>query len=181
MESLEESAAQVASGDKAAFANIYGILIDSVYRYLFWNLGSTEDAEDLAEEVFLRCLVNIGSYNPKRGAFRSWAFRIAHNVLMDHHRRSKRRGEEPLQDDLENGSISTQESVEEKERSKELHEALELLNEAQRQVITMKYFAEMSNAETAAALGRSEGAVNAIQHRALRRIGRILEERGWIA
>ncbi len=181
MESLDELAARAAGGDKAAFANIYETLIGKVYKYLFWNLGCVEDAEDLAEEVFLRCMVNIGSYDPKRGSFRSWAFRIAHNILMDHHRNRKRKGEQPLEDEPENGSISTAESVEKKERAHALHRALNRLNSAQRQVITMKYFAEMSNAETALALGRSEGAVNAIQHRALRRIGKNLEEEGWLS
>ncbi|OFW59029.1 MAG: hypothetical protein A2Y75_00670 [Candidatus Solincola sediminis] len=181
MEALEELAARAASGDKAAFADIYGVLMDSVYKYLFWNLGSTDDAEDLTEEVFLRCIVNIASYNPKRGAFRSWIFRIAHNILMDHHRRNKRRGDEPLKDELHNGSAGTAERVEKKERARALHKALDRLNAVQRQVITMKYFAEMNNAETAVALGKSEGAINAIQHRALHRLGNILEERGWVS
>src|SRR4030042_6584963 len=120
LEALEELAARAASGDKAAFADIYGVLMDSVYKYLFWNLGSTDDAEDLTEEVFLRCIVNIASYNPKRGAFRSWIFRIAHNILMDHHRRNKRRGDEPLKDELHNGSAGTAGRGEKKERARAL-------------------------------------------------------------
>ncbi len=179
MEPLEELASRAAGGDKEAFAEIYGSLLDPVYKYLFWNVGCTEDAEDLAEEVFLRCLVNIGSYNSKRGAFRSWAFRIAHNLLMDHYRRNKRRGEEPLKEEHENGTVPMQENVESKERVQALHGALDGLNAIQRQVVTMKYFAEMTNAETAAALGKSEGAINAIHHRALRRVGKTLTEGGW--
>jgi RNA polymerase sigma-70 factor, ECF subfamily len=177
--SLEELAGRTAAGDKYAFGEIYGMLVDSIYRYLYWSLGSRDDAEDLTEEVFLRCLVNIESYNPKRGPFKAWAFRIAHNVMMDHHRRRGRRPQEELKDGMENGSASAAEKLEEKERTLAIRATLEELNPIQRQVIIMKYFAEMNNAEVARALGKGEGAVNALQHRALRNMGKLLEKRGW--
>lgn len=173
-------ASKAAGGDKEAFADIYRQLLDPVYKYLYWNLQSCEEAEDLAEEVFLRCMVNIKSYDPKRGAFKSWLFKIAHNLLIDHHRRNKK-GQEPLSEHLEDTKVSTAEQVEANERADYLHQALAKLNELQRQVVSMKYFAGMTNAEAAAALGKSEGAVNAIQHRAMARLGKILEERGWIS
>ena len=179
MTSLEELARRTAGGDKNAFGEIYGMLADPIYKYLYWNLGSRDDAEDLAEEVFLRCLVNIEGYSPHRGPFKAWAFRIAHNVLVDHHRRRGRRGQEELKEGLENGAAPAAERLEDEERNGALREALEELPPMQRQVIIMKYFAEMSNAEAARALGRNEGAVNALQHRALRRLGKMLEERGW--
>jgi len=176
---LEELALRTADGDKDAFAEIYGTLLDPIYKYLYWNLGSREDAEDLAEEVFLKCLVNIGGYDAKRAPFKAWAFRIAHNLMVDHQRRRGRRGQEELKDDLENGARSAPESLEEDEKARALRRSLEGLPSSQRQVIAMKFFAEMSNAEVAKALGRSEGAINAMQHRALRRLGKILEEQGW--
>ena len=179
MTSLEELARLAADGDKDAFAEIYGALLDPVFRYLYWNLGRREDAEDLSEEVFLRCLVNIGTYDPGRGPFKAWAFRIAHNLLVDHQRRRGRRGHEELREELEDGALPAAERLEGEERARALREMLGELPSPQRQVIVMKYFAEMSNAEVAQALGRSEGAVNALQHRALRRLGRLLEERDW--
>lgn len=179
MAPLEELAQRSADGDENAFAEIYGTLLDPVFRYLYWNLNSREDAEDLAEEVFLRCLVNIGAYDQGRGPFKAWAFRIAHNLLVDHQRRRGRRGEEELQEDLGDGAASAPESLEEEERARVLREVLKELPSRQRQVIAMKYFAEMSNAEVAKTMGRSEGAVNALQHRALRHLGKLLEERGW--
>jgi RNA polymerase sigma-70 factor (ECF subfamily) len=176
---LEELALRSADGDENAFAEIYGTLLDPIFRYLYWNLNSREDAEDLAEEVFLRCLVNIDGYNPARGPFKAWAFRIAHNLLVDHQRRRGRRGQEELKEDLRDGAISAQEGLEEEERARALREALKKLPPNQRQVVAMKYFAEMSNAEVAKAMGRSEGAINALQHRALRHLGKILDDRGW--
>lgn len=179
MASLEELAQRTVEGDRNAFGEIYGILLDPIYRYLFWNAGSREEAEDLAEETFLRCLVNIGSYKPSRGPFKAWAFRIAHNLLVDQRRRHGRRGQEELKEGLEDHTMSTPESLEEEEGARALREMLQKLPSTQRQVIVMKYFVEMSNTEVAKAVGRSEGAVNAMQHRALRRLGKILEERGW--
>ncbi|MEW6552660.1 MAG: sigma-70 family RNA polymerase sigma factor [Actinomycetota bacterium] len=179
MAPLEELAERSAEGDESAFAEIYGKLLDPVFRYLYWNLGSREDAEDLSEEVFLRCLVNIGAYDPGRGPFKAWAFRIAHNLLVDHQRRRGRRVEEELGEDLRDDTVSAPEGLEEEERARALREVLEELPASQRQVVVMKYFAEMSNAEVAKAMGRSEGAVNALQHRALRHLGRSLEQRGW--
>lgn len=176
---LEELALRSAQGDESAFAEIYGTLLDPVFRYLYWNLGSREDAEDLAEEVFLRCLVNIGGYDPGRGPFKAWTFRIAHNLLVDHQRKLGRRGHEELREEIRDGAPSAPQSLEKEERARALKKSLEELPSSQRQVIAMKYFAEMSNAEVAKATGRSEGAVNALQHRALRRMGKMLEERGW--
>lgn len=179
MSSLEDLALEAASGDRDAFAEIYEGLVEAIYGYLYWNLGSREDAEDLTEEVFLRCLVNIGSYDPRRGAFKAWAFRIARNLMVDHQRRGSRRAQSGLEEELEQDLPGPPEKAEEEERARTLREALEDLTFMQRQVILMKFFAGMSNAEAASALGRREGAINALQHRALRRMGKILEDRGW--
>jgi RNA polymerase sigma-70 factor (ECF subfamily) len=179
LRSLEELALETANGNRGAFTEIYEGLVEPIYGYLYWNLGSREDAEDLTEEVFLRCLVNIDSFNPRRGAFKSWAFRIARNLMVDHQRRGSRRARSEIAEEPEQGLPGPPESMEEKERAKALQEALEELTFMQRQVILMKFFAGMSNAEAASALGRREGAVNALQHRALRRLGKILEDRGW--
>lgn len=179
MTPLEELAQRTADGDRDAFAEIYGTLLDPIYRYLYWNMWSRDDAEDLAEEVFLKCLVNIGGYDAKRGPFKAWAFRIAHNLLVDHQRRRGRRGQEELKESIEDDKSPAPESLEDDERARALRECLEGLPSKQRQVVAMKYFADMSNAEVAKALGRSEGAVNALQHRALRHLGKMLEEQGW--
>jgi RNA polymerase sigma-70 factor (ECF subfamily) len=179
LRSLEELALETASGNRDAFTEIYEALVEAIYGYLFWNLGSREDAEDITEEVFLRCLVKIDSYNPHRGAFKAWAFRIARNLMVDHQRRGGRRARSELGEELEQDLPGPPEKAEQAERTKALREALEELTFMQRQVILMKFFAGMSNAETASALARREGAINALQHRALRRMGKILEDRGW--
>ncbi len=179
MAPLEELAIKTAAGDREAFAELYRALVEPVFRYLYWSMGSREDAEDLAEEVFVRALLNMGSFNPARAPLKAWIFRIAHNLLVDHQRRGARRRREELDERVVDDSKPVPQRIEEEERARTLRESLRGLPSAQRQVITMKYFAGMSNAEVAKALGRSEGAINALQHRALRSLGKTLRELGW--
>ncbi|MDI6873075.1 RNA polymerase sigma factor [Candidatus Solincola sp.] len=179
MESLEELAQRTAEGDLESFAEIYRVLLDPLYGYFFWNLSSREEAEDLTEEVFLRCLVHIGEYNPRKAPFRAWVFRIARNMLVDHLRKSARRERKAATAHEAPGEPPVGETLEEEERRRAVREALEELPPTQRQVVIMKYFSGMNNTEVASALGKSEGAVNALQHRALRKLGGILERWGW--
>ncbi|MBC7253592.1 MAG: sigma-70 family RNA polymerase sigma factor [Actinobacteria bacterium] len=178
LESLEELARRTADGDLEAFGAIYRALLDPLYRYFFWNLALREEAEDLTEEVFTRCLAHIGDYDPRKAPFRAWVFRIARNMLVDHLRKSARRERKDAAR-RDPGQPPVAEALEEEERRRAVREALRELPATQRQVVIMKYFSGMSNVEVAAALGKSEGAVNAIQHRALRKLGDILERRGW--
>ncbi|WP_287154255.1 sigma-70 family RNA polymerase sigma factor [Candidatus Solincola tengchongensis] len=179
MESLEELARRTAEGDLEAFGAIYRTLLDPLYGYFFWNLSSGAEAEDLTEEVFLRCLVHIGKYDPGKAPFRAWVFRIARNLLVDHLRRSARREAKKAREMEGHEETPPGEDLEEEERRRAVREALRELPPTQRQVVIMKYFTGMNNAEVASALGKSEGAVNAIQHRALRKLGDVLVRRGW--
>lgn len=177
---LEELARRTAEGDLEAFEGIYRALLDPLYGYFFWNLASREEAEDFTEEVFLRCLIHIGEYDPQKAPLRAWVFRIAHNLLVDHLRRTARRKREASTAHEAAEQLPVGDSLEEEERRRAVREALGELPSAQRQVVIMKYFSGMNNAEVAAALEKkSEGAVNALQHRALRKLGGILERRGW--
>jgi len=177
--SLEELARRTAEGDTEAFAELYRALLDGVYAYIFFNLKSREEAEDLSEEVFLRCLTNISGFDPRKASLKTWVFRIARNLVVDHQRRRRRRTQVALEEASLGYTPSLTEHVEEEERHRFLRQALSQIPDLQRQVLTMKFFAGMDNKEVAAVLGKSEGAVNALQHRGLRKLGALLEERGW--
>ncbi len=179
MISLEELAQEAAEGDKGAFARIYEALLEPLYRYFYWNLSSREEAEDLTQEVFVRCLTHLDAFDRRKASFKSWAFRIAHNLLVDNLRRGRRRAGEEISAELESDQPAVGESLEEEERRRALRECLLELPSLQRQVLIMKYFADMGNEEVARVLGKTTGAVNALQHRALRKLGGVLDERGW--
>ncbi len=148
-----------------------------VYRYAWWNTGSREDAEDITSEAFYRAFRHLDRYDPDRASFYTWIMRIAHNLVIDHRR--GRSGH--FQVELDRDMAAEEELGEELQREEErrvLREAMGALTEEQRQVLVLKYVMEMKNAEIGKVLGRREGAVNALHHRALRKLGRILEREG---
>ncbi len=180
MEELDRLLGQAAKGDTEAYGLVYDLLFDDLFKYINWNVASTQDAQDLTAEVFLRALKALDRFEAARSTARSWLFTIARNLVIDHHRRRARRPESPLE--IESEPVSNEHlerAVETEAASEAVRAALGELNEEQRQVLTMKFFSNMSNAEVAAVMGKREGAINAMQYRALHRMGKILEKRGW--
>jgi RNA polymerase sigma-70 factor (ECF subfamily) len=164
-------------GDEEALGSIYREYFDGVYKYAYWNTGSREEAEDISEETFYRVLKHIGGYDEAKASLRSWVMRIAHNLVVDHHRHRARHPQAELDETLAE-SVDIGGELEAEESRGALHKAMQELTLEQRQVLQMKYFLQMSNAEAARALGKREGAINALQHRALRRMGGLLEKQG---
>ncbi|MDO8491697.1 MAG: sigma-70 family RNA polymerase sigma factor [Dehalococcoidia bacterium] len=165
---------QARAGDSAAFTSIYEIYFDRVYRYIAIRTSNRTDAEDLTEQVFLRCVESIGGYKWRGAPFAAWLFRIAHNLLIDHHRKGKGRETVPLEDFMGVDETDPDEAVELKLDVERLRRAMPRLTEAQRQAIACRFIAELSIAETAQAMGKSEGAVKALQHSGLLALRRIM-------
>jgi len=175
-------------GDTAAVEALYDLYADRLYRYLLARVGNADAAADLTTEIFVRVLKNIGGFrlNSRRPAasFSAWLYRIAANLVADHHRQRRRTAETDLSEDLR---IATREPtphrlVEQQEILAGLSQAMEALSEDQRLVILGKFGEDMSNAEVARWLGKTEGAVKSLQHRALQALGRLLgaeEQPSW--
>ena len=165
-------------GDAAAFGQLYERYFEKIYGYLAFKAGASADAEDLAGQVFLRALEAISSYRWTGTPFQAWLFRIAHNLLVDSLRRHARRPSEPLDDTFPDGArIADPEGwLVEKVTRESLLLAIEHLTDLQRHVITLKFGAGLSNAEVAHVLGRTEGAVKALQHSGLRSLQRRLSK-----
>jgi RNA polymerase sigma-70 factor (ECF subfamily) len=168
-------------GDAGAFGQLYERYFDRVYSYLAFKLGSPTEAEDAAGQVFLRALESLAGFRWTGVPFRAWLFRIAHNHLVDALRRRTRRPSEPLDAglDLADGrALADPEGwLMEKLRREDLLHAVAGLTELQRQVISLKFAAGLTNAEVALILGRSEGAVKALQHAGLQALHRRLARR----
>ncbi len=180
MEELDSLLGQAAKGDRSAYGLVYDLLFDDLFKYMYWNVASKEDAQDLTAEVFLRALKAIDRFEAARSTARAWLFTIARNLVIDHHRRKGRRPEAPLETGADLASDERlEDAVEGAAASEAVRSCLQELNEEQRQVLTMKFFSHMSNAEVAAVMGKREGAINAMQYRALQAMGKILEQRGW--
>jgi len=173
----EDLVRRARQGDRLAMETIWRECHGEVYRYAWWNSGSREDAEDITSEAFYRAFRNLDRYDPAKASFETWIMRITRNLVIDARRREARhpRGEMPKEATAE-GEVG--EGLEADEERQALREAMGELTEEQRQVLVMKYVMDMKNRDIGTVLGRREGAVNALHHRALRKLGRILEERG---
>ena len=155
-------------GDREALEELYLLHFDRIYSYLHMSVGNRHDAEDLTTQTFLKMLEAIGRFEWKSVPFSAWLFRIAHNLAMDFFRAGKR--------------VQPEEEVPEppgsEEASAEFHalhsigrsSMLDLiadLSPEQRQVLTLKFVFNFANGDVAEILGKTEGAVKSLQHRAL--------------
>jgi len=162
-------------GDVAALSELYTLYFPRVYRYILARTGNTYDAEDLAEEVFMRVLEAIGRFQWREAPFSAWLFRIAHNAVISQRRKENARGRSaPLTDGLAVDSAGPDELVENRLALNEIMDAAQRLPDAQRQVIALRFAAELSVAETARAMGKGEGNVKVIQHKAISKLREIL-------
>jgi RNA polymerase sigma-70 factor (ECF subfamily) len=158
--------------DQEAFAQIYEAYFDKIYRYVTLKLGDEMEAEDVTQQVFLNTLQSISSFKWKGKPFSAWLFRVAHNQVVDHLRK-KKGATLPLDESLP-ASDSPQQMAEDKLDIERLLSATRRLTEAQREVISLRFTSELPIAEVARVMGKSEGAVKALQHSAILALRRAL-------
>ena len=160
--------ARAQQGDRSALEELYLIHFDRIYGYLHMSVGNRHDAEDLTTQTFLKMLEAIGRFRWQSAPFSAWLFRIAHNLAIDHFRAGKRvqpEEEVPEPNGVEESSAEEQ-ALDSMGRARML-ELIDRLAAEQRQVLTLKFLFGFVNAEVAGILGKSEGAVKSLQHRAL--------------
>jgi len=161
-------------GDSEALAALYDAYLPKVYRYIAARVGSSHEAEDLTEEVFLKMLGAIGEFRWKAVPFSAWLFRIAHNHLVSHFRRSALRKGSQLSESMIDEDMDPPALVEARLALDEVRRATALLPDAQREVITLRFVVGLSVSETARVLGKRENNVKALQHKAVARLQRML-------
>jgi RNA polymerase sigma-70 factor (ECF subfamily) len=166
------------AGDEAALTELYKLYFPRVYRYILARMGNPYDAEDLTEEVFLRVLDAIERFQWREAPFSAWLFRIAHNAVISQRRKEGARGRSsPLLEALPVDSQGPEEMVENRLAINEIMKAAETLPEAQRRVISLRFAAGLTVAETARAMGKGEGNVKVIQHKAIAKLREIFVQR----
>jgi RNA polymerase sigma-70 factor (ECF subfamily) len=169
-EVTEENAVKRASeGDPEAFTFIYECYVSRIYSYIFYRIGSESDAEDITSRVFYRAFGHIGNYVDKGVPFSAWLYRIAHNLVANWHRDSHRRKEVPLEDQMElPAHIDHPERAMEKSQEMEsLLKGIRQLSPDRQQLLILKFVEDYSNAEIGEIMGKSEGAIKSLYHRAL--------------
>ena len=159
------------TGDEKALSELYLLYFPRVYRYILARTGNSYDAEDLAEEVFMKVLEAIDRFQWREAPFSAWLFRIAHNAIISQRRKDTARGKSaPLLEGVPIDSAGPEELVEHQLVLAEVMAAAQKLPEAQRQVIAFRFSAGLSVAETARAMGKGEGNVKVIQHKAIAKL-----------
>ena len=177
---IEELVLAAQKGDGNAFSVLYEEHVEKVYRYIYMRVGQVEEAEDLTQEVFLHALKAIASYHERGGLFVSWLLRIAHNLIIDYYRQQK--GRKVILLSQEEGIDAVTLSTGQAERAEQHMEALELkraidkLPPRQKQVILLRFGAELSISEAAVVLGKSEGTVKKLQYEALAKLRKLMNE-----
>jgi RNA polymerase sigma-70 factor (ECF subfamily) len=164
-------------GHRAAFAEIYRRYQPAVYRYIYYRVGDVSLAEDLTAAVFVRVVEKLDSYRHAGRPFLAWLYAIAHNVVVDHHRRAKQSTLVPLYEGLVDESQSVERAAEQYLTQAQLAAAMTELTEEQRQVIILRFVEGMTCEQVGRVLRRSTGAVKSLQHRALAALARILGPR----
>jgi RNA polymerase sigma-70 factor (ECF subfamily) len=158
-----------------SFGEIYERYHTGVYKYIFYRVGDQTLAEDLTMEVFVKAIEAIDTYNYRGVPFSAWLYRIGSNLVIDHFRRLPVRPEMTLEEKLVAGDGST-DKLETAFSHLELRQALSELTDDQQQVIVLKFADGLSNYEVGQILGKTEGAVKSLQHRALASLGKTLGE-----
>ena len=145
------------SGESEAFGCLYDQYSDTVYRYIYYRVGSRANAEDLTSETFLRALRRIGTFTWQGRDFGAWLVTIARNLVADHFKSSRFRLEVTTGEMLDPNEMerSPEESVLEALSNSALLDAVRRLNPQQQECVTLRFLQGMSVAETARVMGKN--------------------------
>ena len=168
-----------ARSDPDAFARLYDLYVERVYRYAFRRLGAHEDAEDLTAQTFHRALERLDRYEWRGLPFGAWLFRIAHNLVVDR----RRAGAAPLsldglgQDGFEPAATgeAPDAGLLAQEEAAAAWAAVAALPPLQRRAVTLRFGRDLSHAEVGAIIGRSEAATKQLVYRAMKTLRERLE------
>jgi RNA polymerase sigma-70 factor (ECF subfamily) len=160
--------------DPVALTQLYEANFDRIFRYVALKIGDRTEAEDLTQQVFMKMIQSISSYKYKGMPFSSWLYRIAHNQIVDHFRRKSRRPTVTLDDTDPPGGDDPEKTAETKMTMEELARATAKLTDSQREVISLRFAGQLSIAEVARAMGKTEGAIKALQHSAVAALRRVM-------
>ncbi|WP_344769787.1 sigma-70 family RNA polymerase sigma factor [Aeromicrobium panaciterrae] len=165
-------------GDAEAYGQLYDHYVSGVFRFIYYRVSSQQLAEDLTSETFVRGLRAIQRFNWQGKDFGAWLTTIARNLVADHFKSSRARLEIVSETIPEGKTVvaSPEQEVLSLISNEMLFEAVNALPNEQRDCVLMRFIQGLSIAQTAAALGRSEGAVKQLQLRAVRSLAKTVSE-----
>lgn len=162
-------------GEAEAIAELYRLHAPAIFRYFYFRVPDRRTAEDLTGEVFVKMVEALPRYEERGHPITAWLFRMAHDRMVDHHRRAAHRQTEPLSDTLEAREAGTEAQALDQAEQQQLRTLLRTLSDEQQVVIQLRFIEGYSLEECAHLLGKTTGAIKSLQHRALRQLGQKLD------
>jgi RNA polymerase sigma-70 factor (ECF subfamily) len=168
--------ARAQAGDAVAFGSLYDRYVDLVYRYIYYRVSNPSLTEDLVSETFLRALRRITSFTWQGKDFGAWLVTIARNLIADHFKSSRYKLEVATADmvDADRATDGPEATVLDTITNMTLLEAVKLLGPEQQECIVLRFLNGFSVTETALAMNKTDGAIKALQYRAVQSLKRLL-------
>jgi RNA polymerase sigma-70 factor (TIGR02952 family) len=165
-------------GDAEAFGELYDHYVTMVHRYVYHRVGDRATAEDVTSETFVRALRRIDSLSFQGRDVGAWLVTIARNIIFDHVKSSRYRLEVATADmrDADRVTEGPEDAVVAHLTNQQLLECVRQLGSEQQECITLRFLQGLSVSETAEIMGKKDGAIKALQHRAVRRLAGLLPE-----
>jgi RNA polymerase sigma-70 factor (TIGR02952 family) len=169
---------QAQDGDAEAFGRLYDHYVTMVHRYLLHRVGDRAQAEDFTSETFVRALRRIDSLSFQGRDVGAWLVTIARNIVRDHVKSSRFRLEVTTADmrDADLVTDGPEDAVVQALINEQLLACIRQLGSEQQECISLRFLQGLSVAETAAVMGKKDGAIKALQHRAVRRLASLMPE-----
>jgi len=170
---------QAQEGSAYAFACLYDRYVDQIFGYVYHRVGHRQTAEDLTSDVFMRALQRIGRFKWQGVDFGAWLTTIARNRVHDHFKSARFRLEATVEEVFETGTSGgygdPESSALSADAARQVHAALRQLKGEQAEVLYLRFIQHLDVAQTAAVMGKNEGAIRALQYRALKSLSKFVE------
>jgi RNA polymerase sigma-70 factor (ECF subfamily) len=169
---------RVQQGDGEAFGKLYDRYVNQIFRFIYYRVNDRALAEDFTSETFLRALRRMSSINYQGRDIGAWFMTIARNIVFDHTKSARFRLEVSTGDNIEPSEFEAgpEAAVLAHLTNTRLLQAVNDLGQEQKECIVLRFLQGLSVAETAAAMGKNDGAIKALQHRAVKRLSGILAD-----
>lgn len=159
---------------EARLAEIYEEYYDKIARYIYVRLGNKADAEDIAGEAFLKALQSFRSYREEDVPMQGWLYRIAHNLMVDHLRKSNKRRTVPIDSVTLQDDDDPADTAEKNVEFEQVTQAMKQLTAEQREVISLRFFGGLTSKEVGVILNKGDGAVREMQRAAMEKLRGIM-------
>jgi len=163
------------AGDETALTEIYQSNVQAIYRYVYNRTQDAAVAEDLTSEVFVRAVESLPRYRHRGAPLAAWLYRIARDRVVDYHRANGRHPTTELDEGLRDAAPGPEAAVFQQAEAARVQRALRQLTADQQDVIYFRITEGLSIEHTASLMGKTPGAVKALQFRALQSLGRLLK------